>query len=203
MRRLRKIVTVLIVVVAILMLVHYLLFKFYKPPRSENYGRVDAQLFVGDSLNQPLLVAFGGSQGGNTWSEDYWSEMRNRFLQQGYAVLSIGYFKTERTPETLDRISLNAIYDTIKRTSHHPKINPDKIALLGSSRGGELVLVLASKYDDIDAVVALVPSHRVLPAGAITPNSSAWTFDDQELPYLPIPYRAALTFITSDSQRAW
>lgn len=114
---------ILVVVVCIfLIIVGGLCFflNFYKPSLPDKYGKVDAQLYLSDSTDQPLIVAFGGSQGGNAWTEDYWAEMRNRFLKEGYAVLSIGYFNTPNTPEVLDRISLNAIYDTIKSASNHP-----------------------------------------------------------------------------------
>jgi uncharacterized protein len=192
---------VTIILVTILFFGLFLFVNFYTTPLSENNGKVDAQLFVGDAENQPLIVAFGGSQGGNTWTEGHWSEERTKFLNRGYAVLSIGYFNTERTPETLDRISLNAIYDTIKSISNHPKIDNDKIMLLGTSRGGELVLNLASRYNDFDAVVALVPSHMRFPGS--TANSPAWTFNGEELPYLPVPFRAVIASIAGKKRKAW
>ncbi|MCK5101819.1 MAG: hypothetical protein KAR17_03355 [Cyclobacteriaceae bacterium] len=202
----KRILITVVSIIIILILGLFLFLEFYTPPLSENYGKVDHQLFVGDSENQPLIVAFGGSQGGNTWTEDYWAGMRNEFLQQGYAILSVGYFNTENTPINCDRISLNAIYDTIKKVSNHPKINKDKIALLGSSRGGELVLNLACRYNDIDAVVALVPSHTTFVAA--TPSSwtlynSAWTFNNEEVPYLPIPYKAIVPIVRGDLERIW
>lgn len=187
----------------ILFLGLFIFLKFYTPPLSPNYGKVDAQLFIGDLEKQPLIVAFGGSQGGNTWTEEYWADMRTKFLDQGYAVLSIGYFNTQRTPETLDRISLNAIYDTIKSRSNNPKINKDKIMLLGTSRGGELVLNLASMYNEFDAVVALVPAHMRFPAASVSSNTSAWTFDGKELSYLPIPFSAIVTSLAGKKEMAW
>jgi dienelactone hydrolase len=203
MKLIKRILIGLTLLVTILILGLFLFLKFYTPRLSNNNGKVDAQLFTGDSENQPLIVAFGGSQGGNTWTEDYWSEMRVKFLNQGYAVLSIGYFNVEGIPKTLDRISLNAIYDTIKNISNNPKINKESIMLLGTSRGGELVLNLASRFNDFDAVVALVPAHVRLPAGSITANTSGWTFEGQELPFLQIPYRAILTSIAGNKQKAW
>lgn len=172
----------------VLVLGFFFFTKLYTPTLSENYGKVDHKLYTGNSENQPLVVAFGGSQGGNTWTEKYWSGMRNTFLDQGYAVLSIGYANTENTPEIIDRISLNAIYDTIRQVSQHPKIDSERIALLGSSKGGELVLNLASRYDDIDAVVALVPSHVTFPGYTITANTSSWMYNDKEVEFIHIPF---------------
>lgn len=197
-RLLKRIAITTVSIIAILVFCLFLFVEFYTPSLSENYGKVDAKLYLGDSDNQPLIVAFGGSQGGNSWTEDHWSEIRNRFLQQGYAVLSIGYANTENTPETIDRISLNAIYDTIKGMSTHPKIDTSKIALLGSSKGGELVLNLASRYDDIDAVVALVPSHVTFPGYTITANTSAWMYDDKEVEFIQIPYYKLIWAVLKD-----
>lgn len=200
MRLIRKIVLLVVSFIALLTIGVYLLFNFYKPPISGNSGKVDAQLFVGDLENQPLIVAFGGSQGGITWSEDYWAEMRNRLLKEGYAVLAIGYFNTENSPKSLDRISLDAIYDTIKLWSEHPKINKNKIALLGSSKGAELVLNLASRYEDINAVIALVPSHVTFPSITILGNTSSWTYHQKEVGTIKIPWKAAWRLVQGDAQ---
>jgi len=189
-------------VTTVLIVVLLLGLKFYRPPLSEKYGKVDVKLFVGNGEGQPLIVAFGGSQGGNTWAEDYWAEARSKFIQHGYALLAIGYFKTENTPEVLDRISLDAIHDTIMTISNHPKINKNKIAVLGSSRGGELVLNLASRYKDFDAVVALVPSYVTFPSVTITSNTSAWTFNDEELNYVRIPFTAIGSALRGESLKA-
>lgn len=124
--------------------------------------------------------------------------MRNIFIQQGYAVLAIGYFNTENTPERLDRISLNAIYAAIRTASKHPQINQNKIALLGSSKGGELVLNLASRYPAINAVVALVPSHITFPAATITGNTSSWTYNDQEIASFSMPFKAYFPLLQGD-----
>src|SRR5207253_670758 len=109
---------------------------------------------------------------------------------------------TRGTPETLDRISLDAIYDTIKNRSNSPKINKDKIMLLGTSRGGELVLNLASMYKEFDAVVALVPAHMRFPAASITSNTSAWTYNEKELSYLPVPFSAIITSLAGKKELA-
>lgn len=203
MRLIKRIFIITISLMAVLALVLFLVFEFYIPPLSERHGNVDSKLFVGSSDSQPLIVAFGGSQGGNTWTEEYWAEMRHKFIEQGYAVLSIGYFNSGNTPEKLDRISLNAIYDTIIEASKHPKINSDKMALLGSSRGGELVLNLASRYEEFDAVVALVPSHVSLPASTFTGNTSSWTFNGKEVEYVKIPYKAGWTMLKGDWPETW
>ena len=169
---------------ALLTIAIIVFFSFYDSALPKNHGVVDVQLFLGESQNQPLIVAFGGSEGGNVMASDPLKETRDQFLQLGYAFLAIGYFGTENTPKTLDRVSLNAIYDSIISACTHSKVNKDKIILYGGSRGAELILNLASRYEDIDAVVALSPANVSLPSKFGWSESSSWTFHNEEVPYI-------------------
>ena len=162
-----------------------LVLKFYLFSMPGNHGHVDMGLFLGESENQPLVVAFGGSEGGNVLASDQLKEERDKFLQRGYAFLAIGYFGTKTTPASLDRISLDAIHDSIASiVNKHPVINKQKIILYGSSRGGELVLNLASRYKNYKAVIAIVPSNVSLPTRFGWGATSSWSFFDKEVPYL-------------------
>lgn len=62
----------------------------YVPTLSEQHGIVETKLFLGDSDNQPLIVAFGGGSGGNDWSRNYMKEKRDSLNEKGYTVLAIG-----------------------------------------------------------------------------------------------------------------
>ena len=68
-------------------------------------------------------------------------EKRNGFHDRGYAVLAIGYFKANGTPNQLDRISLDAIAEAIFKVAEHQQIDSSRIALIGGSKGGEIVAV--------------------------------------------------------------
>ncbi|MBK8504740.1 MAG: hypothetical protein IPL46_22535 [Saprospiraceae bacterium] len=63
-------------------------------------------------------------------------------------------------------------------------IDDHRIAIFGGSRGGELVLNLASRYDDIGAVIAIVPSNVSLPSKFGWGETSSWTFEQEEIPYI-------------------
>ncbi len=150
----------------------------------ERHGAIDTQLYVGEGINQPLVVGFGGGEGGNAWASDYWKKTRDEFLSKGYAFLAVGYFGLPNTSQQLDRISLNAIHKGILQAKEHPQVSIDKVALIGGSKGAELVLNLASRYTDINAVVAIVPSHVSFPALTYDMGHSSWMFDGQEVPYI-------------------
>jgi len=150
----------------------------------EKHGAIDAQLFIGKGENQPLMVGFGGGEGGNAWASDHWQETRNEFLKKGYAFLAIGYFGMPNTTQMLDKIPLDAIHQKIIKAGKNPKINSQKIALIGGSKGAELVLNLASRYPEISSVVAIVPSHVSFPGLTYTMDHSSWTFNGKEVPYV-------------------
>ena len=181
----------------------FIFFETYTPSLSKNHGKVQTRLYLGESENQPLIVGFGGSEGGNAWDSDFWKPTRDIFLEKGYAFLAIGYFGTKETPNKLDRISLNSIHDAIINVSKNPKINSQKIAIIGGSKGGELVLNLASYFDDIDAVVALSASHISFPAITMMSKTSSWTLNDKQLPFAPIPYSAVRPMIAGNLLEAY
>ena len=170
----------------------------YVPPISKQHGIVDSKLYLGDSDNQPLVVAFGGGGGGNDWSRHYLRTKRDSLNQKGYALLAIGYFKSNGTPRYLDRISLNAIRDTILSIAEHPKVDASKIILMGGSRGGELVLNLASRIPEFNGVVAMSTSHVSFPALTWTANTSSWSFNNQEVPYVPAPLKTITPALKGD-----
>jgi dipeptidyl aminopeptidase/acylaminoacyl peptidase len=147
---------------------------------------VESVLYLGEGKDQPLIVGLGGSEGGNAWTSDRWKPTRDEFIKRGYAFLAIGYFGAKGTPTILDRISIDKVHDAIAAAAKDPKINKDKIAIVGGSRGGDLALLLGSYYKDIKCVVAIVPSHVAFPGHTSDFATSAWTYSGKELPFVPV-----------------
>jgi dienelactone hydrolase len=147
---------------------------------------VESILYLGSNYNQPLIVGLGGSEGGNAWASDYWKDTREQFVEKGYAFLAIGYFKAKNTPDTLNKIAIEDIYNAIKVATHNSKISKKKIAIIGGSGGADLALLLASYYKEIDCVVSIVGSNAVFPGHTIHFSTSCWTFKSNELPFVPV-----------------
>jgi uncharacterized protein len=170
----------------------------YVPPISKQHGMIESILYLGDADHQPLVVAFGGGGGGNDWSRNYLKGKRDSLNKKGYAVLAIGYFRSDGTPKNLDRISLDAIRDSILSVAQHPKIDKSRIILMGGSRGGELALNLASRYPDFKGVIAMSASHVSFPALTWSANTSSWTYKNQEVPYVPAPLKTISPALKGD-----
>ena len=147
---------------------------------------VDSRLYLGKGTNQPLIVGLGGSEGGNAWDSDYWKKTRDQFIAKGYAFLALGYFGGKGTPDTLNKISIEDVHNAILMAAKNPKINKKKIAIIGGSRGGDLALLIGSFYKNIKAVIAIVPSHVAFPGHTNHFTTSAWAFNNKELPFVPV-----------------
>ncbi|MEO6227663.1 MAG: acyl-CoA thioester hydrolase/BAAT C-terminal domain-containing protein [Thermomonas sp.] len=167
------------------------------------HGGVDVQLYARDGAPRPLLVGLGGSEGGNAWTRGMWKTQRERFLDQGYAMLAVGYFGTPHSPEHLDRISLDAIHDAILKAAKDPRVDGRCIGLIGGSRGGELALLLASHYPDINAVVAIVPGSAVFPALTNAMITPGFSLHDKQLPFVPVPWSATPNLLVHDLRGAF
>jgi len=172
--------------------------------------RVESILYLGKGKKQPLIVGLGGSEGGNAWSSDYWKKTRDSFINKGYAFLALGYFRAKGTPDTLNKIALEDVYNAITTASAHPQVNKKKIAVIGGSRGADLALLLGSYYKDIDCVISIVGSNAVFPGHTNHFTTSCWTYQQQQLLFVPvndsaIPYlfrrdlRGAFTSMLKDS----
>lgn len=160
-------------------------------------------LYLGEGKNQPLIVGLGGSEGGNAWTSDYWKKTRDEFIGKGYAFLAIGYFGAPGTPPILDKIALEDVHNAILKATENPKINSEKIAIVGGSRGADLALLLGSYYSDISCVVGIVPSHVAFPGHTEHFNSSAWTFERKELPFVPVNEQAVPFLMKRDLRGAF
>ena len=164
---------------------------------------VNSQLYVGESDNQSLIVGLGGSEGGNAWASNYWKKTRDEFIRQGYAFLALGYFGAKGAPDSLDRISLEKIHDAILEATKNPKINKNRIALIGGSKGGELALLLASHFKTIKCVVGIVPGHASFPGLTSHLSTSSWTYQGAEVPYVPVSEETIPALVKRDLRLAF
>ena len=203
--RIIKWLAISVVALALLLVawVQWTVWSFDTVTLPARHGGVDVQLYAREGAPRPLLVGLGGSEGGNAWTRGMWKAQRERFLDQGYAMLAVGYFGTPNSPEHLDRISLDGIHDAILNAAKDPRVDARCIALIGGSRGGELALLLASHYPDISAVVAMVPGSAVFPAINDALTTPGFSLHDKPLPFVPVPWSATPNLLVHDLRGAF
>jgi dienelactone hydrolase len=135
----------------------------------------------GASSPLPAVLAFGGSEGG-TWYGEF---MAYHLAQLGYVAFGAGYFGAPGLPQDLESVPLEILSDDLDYLASLPGVDPDRIAVLGASRGGELALLLGAHYTDrVSAVIAQVPSGYVW--GSTTAlDLPAWTIMDKDVVFVP------------------
>ena len=157
-----------------------------------NENGLVADLFTDASLHpRKAIVMLGGSEGGKSWSRI--KRPIEILVQQGYAVLSLAYFKAQDLPSSLEEIPIEYFERAFTWLSAQRGIVPNEVAILGGSKGAEAALLLGSLYPQVKAVVAISPSCVVwqgIPKQRFElgkHGSSSWSYQGESLPYLPYP----------------
>ncbi len=128
----------------------------------------------------PAIILLSGSGGGLS------EPQAALYAAHGYAALALAYFRAGHLPNELVRIPLEYFERAIAWLQARPEVDPERLAVGGASRGGELSLLLASRFPQFKAVVANVPSALVY--GGVGDNESAyrqpaWTHGGEEVPF--------------------
>jgi dienelactone hydrolase len=134
----------------------------------------------GTNGRHPGVLVVGGSEGGMPLERAAW------LADRGYAALALAYFRYEDLPRDLEAIPLEYFERAFDWMAQRPEIESDRLAVMGTSRGGELALQLGSMFPQIRAVVAYVPADVRYPACCgNTEVPYAWTWKAMPLAYLP------------------
>ncbi len=158
------------------------------------------------SQRAPGVLVLGGSEGGlSTYADAMARDLRDR----GYSALVVSYFGAPGQPDAMDALPLEMFDTALAYLAAQPQVVSDRLGIIGSSKGGEASLLVASRNPELKAVVGLVPSNvawqgldqqrpwRMMSIG------STWSVQGQPIPYLPYGefrggdlvemYRAGLT----------
>lgn len=146
-------------------------------------GGVVGTLFVPPGEGpHPVVVVVPGSNGGVP------EPFAALYASHGVAALALGYFRFgDLLPPTLEEIPLEYFESAFAWIAAHPELDERRLVLSGASRGGELVLLLGSRFPQVSAVIAWVPSglvNRGFAAIGATEQKAAWTWRGQPLPYV-------------------
>jgi dienelactone hydrolase len=130
------------------------------------------------------VLVFGGAEGG---LHPVVAAKAALLAAHGYPALAVAYFAAPGLPDTLTAIPLEYFTKALAVLRVQPGVNPKRVFVRGTSRGGEASLLLASYFPQlVSGVVAEVPGSYVGPSAA-TIDRSAWKLRGRELPYARLP----------------
>jgi dienelactone hydrolase len=128
----------------------------------------------------PGVMVMGGSGGGLV------ETTAGLLASHGFAALALAYFAYDGLPDGLVDIPLEYFETAIHWMQGHERLRNDGLAVMGTSRGGELVLLLGATFPQVTAVVGNVPSAVVF--GGLSREESggaAWTYRGKPLTFVP------------------
>lgn len=129
----------------------------------------------------PAIIVMNGSGGGIP------RQRAALYAARGYTAFALGYFKAPGLPNSIGNMPLEYFQQALNWVHQHLQPANGFVAITGQSRGGELSLLLASRFSDqISATIAYVPSfviHGTLRAGepGQAPDSPVWTWQGKPL----------------------
>jgi dienelactone hydrolase len=128
----------------------------------------------------PGVIVLGGSEGGLS-SEDVAALLSSH----GYAALALAYFGAQGLPQSLEEIPLEYFGRAIGWMMRQRRVKRGGLALVGTSKGAEAALLVASKYREVRAVVGYVPSGVVWSCICGAADKSSWSFGGKSVPFIP------------------
>ncbi|MGF1722336.1 hypothetical protein L4D20_20120 [Vibrio kyushuensis] len=141
-------------------------------------GIVGTYYYQEGSKNQPAVVIWGGSDGGN-FAAKYPFVMSSviELVDSGYAVMGLSYFdynSHSNIPDSLTNVPLEYFDKAFDWLERQPEVKKGGIAIYGTSRGAELALILATHVDKINVVIAGAPSSFVWGSFDQTQTPEQW-----------------------------
>jgi pimeloyl-ACP methyl ester carboxylesterase len=160
---------------------------------------VVASMFHRPGVRRPGIIVLSGSGGGMDGS------MAALLAAHGYTTIALAYFGIDGLPKELRQIPREYFETAINWFRSHGDVLPESIGAAGSSRGGELALLLGSRFPEIRAVVSYVGSGLVL--GAVTQTRSivqlpAWMWRGEPIEPLSAEEMKP-EFLESDGRHLW
>lgn len=147
----------------------------------------------GDARGAAILM-LGGSEGGIGASL---TRNATELQTEGFSVLTPAYFGAPGQRQNLELIPLETFDRALKWLRSRREVNPDRVAIVGHSKGAEAALLVAVRHSELRAVVASAPSSVAWPgidweSFSVEPS---WTSAGQPLPVLPYgPFRFSTLF---------
>lgn len=165
----------------------------YRRTRSPHLERLEVYehglrgtLFTPPGSLRGAVLVLGGSEGG------LYETQGALLASHGFLVLALGYFGLPGLPDSLINLPLEYFHRALTWLRARPEWSGGRVGVLGTSKGGELALLLGATYpDEVGAVVGVVPSGLIFegidrtgnhPVG--TPMSS-WSLAGQPVAYIP------------------
>jgi len=156
--------------------------RLFKSPEIKNQKINDefiGEFFYTEGSDYKTIVMIGGS-GGELGAN---LPIASLLASHGFNVLTVAYFNEKGLPPKLAEIPLEYFEKVFAWLGNNSLTANKEIYLHCTSKGGEMGLILASRYPFIKKVAAFAP-HAYCFQGLNFKNVSSWTYKGKPLPYI-------------------
>ena len=172
------------------------------PPTKRHIGAGlvgDLYTPAGPVRPRPAVITLGGSEGGAD------PDAAVELSRKGFVALSLAYFGAPGLPDELGDIPLEYFDSAIVWLRAQPGVDPTRIAILGTSKGAEAALLVASRNPAIKAVVAGSPSSVAWQGigRASRENRGSWSLAGKPVPFLAYDQSVPFTSVGDLYRRSW
>ncbi|WP_379553875.1 acyl-CoA thioester hydrolase/BAAT C-terminal domain-containing protein [Qipengyuania sp. DGS5-3] len=151
--------------------------NYYPAKRTEDAIHAD---------RRPAVLLLGGSEGGLGSGAKH---MALSLQEEGFTVLHLAYFGAPGQPEALERIPIEGFDQALDWLKQQPGVDPQRLSVVGASKGAEAALIIASRRDDLSAVVGGMPTsvawNGINWASSGQSPYSSWTIGGKQVATMP------------------
>jgi dienelactone hydrolase len=136
-------------------------------------------LFLPPNTPAPGVLVLGGSEGG------YADEVAALLASNGFTALSLAYFGVGGLPAELGEIPLEYFERAVAWLGEQSAVLDGRVAILGTSKGAEAALLVASRSPAVRGVVAYTPSSVAWYCICSGLPRSSWSLDGKGIVAVP------------------
>ena len=152
------------------------------------HGLVGTAYYPAESGKHPAMIVVAGATGGVPAPAAHPAGLASH----GYVVLALAYFNAEGLPPLIKNIPLEYFKTAVDWLKSQPLVDPDRVGILGTSRGAELALLLGATYPtSLRVIVGNVPGGVVWPGMSDDSDDPAWTLNGKPFPQVPMNFTEA------------
>lgn len=143
------------------------------------------ELFYKKESNNKTILVLGGSSGDMKALAILAAPLASR----GFNVLMVPFFASEGLPDNLEKVPLEYFEKIFEWINKNEVISTNDIYVHGTSKGGEIALLLTSRYKQIKKVVAVEPHAYCFQAlkGMMSGNNvSSWSYKGESIPFIEV-----------------
>jgi dienelactone hydrolase len=140
----------------------------------------------GSKCLEKAVIYMTGSDG----NEKMAAKGSKLFIEHGYSVLTLGFYKWKGLPKHMWGIPVEYVERAALWLLSYKNSLVEKVGIIGTSTGAAYALLCASLLPEITCVIAIAPYDHILegaiPGKYIRSGKSTYTYKGEEVPFTPI-----------------